>query len=235
MDANKPGDDKAKGGKGSQPNSPGGKAPEAEAPSVTSIYSGPVFAPGSGPASDLAETVSAGPGVPPFPSVFTDAPPQSGAAQPAAAGPQQVVAGGPSDSFLERYIHPAAAEADGVVPCHFLSITVSGLRANSKMFLNIREDQWAVWSEGYGRGMRGVVVEATKDPVLALSSFLVNARELYLQTFKDSQEMRVNLYVRTRQPSLRGRIDLPPGASVTLESRSDRTSLIGLSSFAIDF
>lgn len=232
MDANKPGDDKAKGGKGSQPNSPGGKAPEAEAPSVTSIYSSPVFAPGSGPASDLAETLSAGPGVPPFPS---DAPPQPSAAQPASAGSQQVVAGEPSDLFLERYAHPAAAENDGAVPCHFLSITVSGLRANSKMFLNIREDQWAIWSEGYGRGMRGVVVEATKDPVLALSSFLVNARELYLQTFKDSQEMRVNLYVRTRQPNLRGRVDLPPGASVTLESRSDRTSLIGLSSFAIDF
>lgn len=233
MDASKPGDDKAKGGKGPQPNSPGGKAPEAEAPPTASIYSSPVFVPD--PAPGPAETVSAGPGVPPFPRVITDAPPQSVAAQPAFAGPQQVVAGGPSDSFLERYTHPAAAETDGDVPCHFLSITVSGLRANSKIFLNIREDQWAIWSEGYGRGMRGVVVEATKDPVLALSSFLVNARELYLQTFKDSQEMRVNLYVRTRQPSLRGRIDLPPGASVTLESQSDRTSLIGLSSFAIDF
>jgi len=137
---------------------------------------------------------------------------------------------------IERYMTPQGDEFAQIAPqYHHLTITVSKLRANSKMFLNMREDQWAMWAAGNSRGMRGVAIEATKDPVLYLSNFLVNAREMYLQTYADSTEMQIFLYVHTPQTNLRGRVDLPPGASVTLESRCDRSSLIGLSSFSIEF
>ena len=116
-----------------------------------------------------------------------------------------------------------------------LSITLDNLRANSKAFITIRDDQRAVWSEGVGNGLVGLRISSTKDPALLLRNFLVNAQEMYLQTYADCQEILVQVYVRTPQPGLRGRVDLPPGASVTLQSRNDRTSLIGLSSFAVEF
>jgi len=116
-----------------------------------------------------------------------------------------------------------------------LSITLDNLRANSKAFITIGDDQRAVWSEGVGNGLVGLRISSTKDPALLLRNFLVNAQEMYLQTYEDCQEILVQLYVRTPQRGLRGRVDLPPGASVTLQSRNDRTSLIGLSSFAVEF
>ena len=135
---------------------------------------------------------------------------------------------------IEHYSTAQGGEYAKVEPaCHNLIITVANLRANSKLFLNMRDDQWALWSAG--GGLRGVNIRATKDPLLYLNSFLINAREMYLQTYADSTEMQINVYVYTPQSSLRGRVDLPPGASVTLETRSDRTSLIGLSSFDVEF
>ncbi|TNC97872.1 MAG: hypothetical protein FD119_860 [Stygiobacter sp.] len=126
-------------------------------------------------------------------------------------------------------------DLEGEVPSHPVTITLSGLRANSKMTLNIREDQRAIWCKGPGQGMVGMSISTTKDPVLYLSSFLVNAREMYLQTNAACQEIQIQIYVRTFQHDLRGHISLPPDASATLETRVDRTSLIGLSSFAIEF
>ncbi|WP_211463573.1 hypothetical protein [Collimonas silvisoli] len=116
-----------------------------------------------------------------------------------------------------------------------MSLTFSNLRANSKAFLSIRQDQKAIWSEG-GENSRmvGLSFAAGTDPALYLRSFLINAREMILETYQDCSEININLYVRTDQLHLQGRVDLPPGASVTLQSRCDRSSIVGLSSFGVD-
>lgn len=124
---------------------------------------------------------------------------------------------------------------DGPIPYQPLSIVLQNVRANSKVFVTIRDDQAAAWSEGSGKGLVGMSFSTTRDPALYLSNFLINAREFFVQTYSDSQEILVQLYVRTAQSDLRGRVDLPPGAVATLQSRSDRTSIVGLSAFAIDF
>jgi hypothetical protein len=116
-----------------------------------------------------------------------------------------------------------------------VTLTFSNLRANSKAFLTLQPDQEAIWSDG-GEGDRlvGLSISSRIDPVLYVSDFLINAREMYLQTYQDAQEIQISLYVRTDQQGVRGRVDLPPGASVTLQSNDDRSTVIGLSSFAID-
>jgi hypothetical protein len=116
-----------------------------------------------------------------------------------------------------------------------LTLTFNALRANSKAFLTLRPDELAIWSDG-GKGNRliGLAVSSRLDPVLYVSNFLINAREMYLQTYQDAQEIQIDLYVRTTQPGIRGNVDLPPGASVTLRSTCDRSTVIGVSSFAIE-
>lgn len=116
-----------------------------------------------------------------------------------------------------------------------IAITFDNLRANSKVFINLRSDQEAIWSEGdQSNRLVGLSISTTKDTVLAVSSFLVNARELLIQTYDYCAEIKVQLYVLTDQNHVKGRVDLPPQASVTFQSINDRTTVIGLSSFAID-
>jgi hypothetical protein len=116
-----------------------------------------------------------------------------------------------------------------------VTLIFASLRANSKAFLSLQADQEAIWSDG-GESERlvGLSFSSRVDPVIYVRNFLINAREMYLQTYKDCNEIQVNLYLRTDQNSIKGRVDLPPGASVTLQSNTDRSTVIGLSSFAID-
>ncbi|MFC5475551.1 hypothetical protein [Paraherbaspirillum soli] len=116
-----------------------------------------------------------------------------------------------------------------------VTITFANLRANSKAFLTLQADQEAIWSDG-GEGERlvGLSLSSRVDPVIYVRNFLFNAREMVLQTYKDCHEIQIGLYLRTDQRSIKGRVDLPPDASVTLQSNSDRSTVIGMSSFAID-
>jgi len=116
-----------------------------------------------------------------------------------------------------------------------VSITFSNLRENSKVFISLRSDQEAIWSEGdESNRLVGLSLSTTKDAVLSVSSFLVNAREILIQTYDLCSEIKVQLYVLTDQSFVKGRVDLPPQASVTFQSLNDRTTVSGLSSFAID-
>lgn len=135
----------------------------------------------------------------------------------------------------EAALHASMAEDKHEVVCMPLRITLQNLRANSKALVIIRDDQRAVWSEGDGSGLVGLSFSTSRDPALYVRNFLINAREFYVQTYNTCQEILVNLYVRTSQPGLRGRVDLPPGAIITLQSTTERVSLVGLSAFAIDF
>jgi len=122
--------------------------------------------------------------------------------------------------------------------CHSfkpITLTFANLRANSKAFLSLQSGQKAIWSDG-GESERlvGLSFSSRVDPVIYVRNFLINAREMYLQTYKDCNEIQVNLYLRTDLHGVKGKVDLPPGASVTLQSGNDRSTVIGLSSFAID-
>lgn len=152
-----------------------------------------------------------------------------------ATAPQDLVASGRAPLTEQRPVVPPQPATHGPFdPFHPLTITLTNLPANSKAFITIRDGQEAIWSDGSGTGLVGLSIEATKDTMLFVDSFLVNARELYLQTNALSQEIQIRLYVNTLQNDLRGRVDLPPNASVTLTSTIDRTSLIGLSSFVVE-
>jgi len=115
------------------------------------------------------------------------------------------------------------------------TLTFFNLRANSKAFLSIRPDQHAIWSEGGGNSnMVGLRFSTSTAPLLYLRTFLINAREMFLETYQDCSEITISLSIRTDQHHIKGKVDLPPGASITLESRCDRCNIIGLSSFAVD-
>ncbi|WP_213947392.1 hypothetical protein [Luteibacter sp. dw_328] len=139
------------------------------------------------------------------------------------------------DHVDEETLKGKLFRADRDVAFQPLSIALRNVRANSRVLITIRDDQHAVWSEGDGRGLVGLSFSTNVDPALYLSNFLINAREFFVQTYADSQEILVQLYVRTTQRELRGRVDLPPNAVATLQSSTDRTSVVGLSAFAIDF
>jgi hypothetical protein len=139
------------------------------------------------------------------------------------------------DHVDEETLKGKLFRADRDVAFRPLTIALRNVRANSRVLITIRDDQHAVWSEGDGRGLVGLSFSTSVDPALYLSKFLINAREFFVQTYADSQEILVQLYVRTTQRDLRGRVDLPPNAVATLQSGTDRTSVVGLSAFAIDF
>ncbi|MBI1773241.1 MAG: hypothetical protein HYR68_13015, partial [Burkholderiales bacterium] len=64
-----------------------------------------------------------------------------------------------------------------------MNITFYNLRANSKAFLSIRPDQMAIWSEGGENSkMVGLSFSTSTQPTLYLRNFLINAREMYLET-----------------------------------------------------
>lgn len=116
-----------------------------------------------------------------------------------------------------------------------LTIIFQNLRAGSKAFLTIQPDQRAIWAEGdESNRLVGLSIATDTDPALFLRSFLLNAREMYLQTYQDCASIQIQLFVRTEQSQVKGRVDLPPGSAVTLQSRNDRSTVIGLSSFSID-
>lgn len=116
--------------------------------------------------------------------------------------------------------------------CWPITLIFANLRADSKAIVTVHPDEFALWGSGDARdGLVGWSLESSRDPVLNLRSFVINTHELFLQTDEACEEIRVRLYVHTVEAAVRGRIDLPPGASVTLESAIDRTSVIGLSSF----
>ncbi|NIF98257.1 hypothetical protein F3J18_23805 [Burkholderia sp. Ax-1720] len=114
-----------------------------------------------------------------------------------------------------------------------VTLVFANLRANSNALLTLRPDQEAIWSDGAGRQQVGLSLSSTSDPVMYLNQFLINAREIMLQASQDVREIRASLYLRTDQSGVLGRVMLPPGASVTLQSRNDRSTVIGVSSFAL--
>lgn len=82
----------------------------------------------------------------------------------------------------------------------------------------------------------GIAIESTARSIpLKLSSFMLNKRELDFVTYSACDEIRVEICVCCINDMIRGQVDLPLGANVTFQSAVDRSTLMGLSSFALSF
>ncbi|KQN26633.1 hypothetical protein ASE86_11205 [Sphingomonas sp. Leaf33] len=144
----------------------------------------------------------------------------------------------PADPFGET-LRPAPAsiptvQADDPHPVEFpVTLTIQSLRADAKVVISLRDDPPAIWSEGHSRGLIGFSLSSLRDPAIYMRTFLVNARDIYLQSYRACQELRCQLFVRTSDTLVRGRVDLPPGTVLTIQTGIDRTSVVGVSSFAV--
>jgi hypothetical protein len=97
------------------------------------------------------------------------------------------------------------------------------------------DDDPAEWCDGkslYESGRVSVRTRGT-DSSAQLRSFVINAREICIETDGPCEEVEIRLYLDTHNPFCHGRVDVQSGASVTLESQTDRTTLSGNSSFAL--
>ena len=117
---------------------------------------------------------------------------------------------------------------------HPVSIEIDKLRAGSRAVIALREDELAIWSsEDPTDNTSKLSVENSVGGMLAISEFVINSLGLSLCASDFCEKIRVKLYVRSSGYMVFGRVDLPPEATVTFESPIDRTTVAGLSSFAL--
>lgn len=89
------------------------------------------------------------------------------------------------------------------------------------------------WDEGPNKhGFVGILVEAGPGETLMTSSVSINRHSVRVTTSAAMKMLQIDLYVRSRMAIARGRIELPPGAQISLKSPFDHTTLLGMSSFA---
>ncbi len=120
---------------------------------------------------------------------------------------------------------------------HPIELTFYNLGAKSEAHIRLQAGGKWKWGNGVpGSQLVGVsVLSSPRDSLLAVNSFLINYRNVSIFTNAVCLEIHARLYVHTLEPSFAGRVDLPPGATVTIESPVDRTTLAehGLSSFSL--
>lgn len=108
-----------------------------------------------------------------------------------------------------------------------IAIAFYDLRANSEVRIGLGADDPVRWVDAHaGSRLVGVCLAASpRGTTLGVSRFILNAKELLIGTFQLCSEIRVRLYAQTLDAALAGHLSLPPGASATLESPIDRTTL----------
>jgi len=118
---------------------------------------------------------------------------------------------------------------------HLITVDFRDLRQGSKasILLNIENPfRWCSASTHHDRCAR-FSIGTLNDSPLSIRQFIVNSREAFWETYGACDLIHQELCVRGDGNDLRGIVELPPGASVTLKSLTDRTSIIGQSSFAL--
>lgn len=118
---------------------------------------------------------------------------------------------------------------------HPIKIKFENIIKKASAIINIGLDGVALWSEGPNRRQfKGINISSEQQSKLCVSDLFINAKIISFQTTDDCLDLNIDLFVKTNKNHLRGRIMLPPAASVTLSSSYDQTSLIGMSSFGLD-
>lgn len=120
---------------------------------------------------------------------------------------------------------------------HWVKITIYHLPVDGCVYIGLRGDGAAAWAMGDSdTDFVGVALETpTRNTVLKLRNFVINDRELTMRSHAACDEIRITLWVKCADNAIRGYVDLPLGANITIESEVDRTSLWGLSSFSLTF
>lgn len=120
---------------------------------------------------------------------------------------------------------------------HPIELTFYNLAAKSEAHVRLDSAGTAKWGNGVpGNQLVGVSLSSSpRATLLALNAFLINYRNVSLFTNAACAEIHARLYVHALERSFSGRVDLPPGAVVTIESPVDRTTLAehGLSSYTL--
>ena len=119
----------------------------------------------------------------------------------------------------------------------WLKVTLFRMPADSRVRIFFRDAKTATWAMGdVSAHLVGVSLETTSRSVpLKLNNFIINTHELIFSSYAACDEMKLEICVRGCENTVHGYADLPLGASVTFQSEVDRTSLIGFSSFALNF
>ncbi|MDF2867639.1 MAG: hypothetical protein K0S11_1109 [Gammaproteobacteria bacterium] len=118
---------------------------------------------------------------------------------------------------------------------HFIKLNFENVKSRSKSSISINFDSSAQWSEGPNRKqMTGIKVCAALQKPLLLKNFTMNRKNISFQTYDQSPVITLSAFIEAKDECyLRGRVDLPPNAILTIETLFDRASLVGLSSFAV--
>lgn len=115
-----------------------------------------------------------------------------------------------------------------------IMIDFRDLRQNSRVsiLLDEKDIRWCSAGDDDEDGVR-FRIESPSQSTLSFKRFFINSREIYFETYGSCDSILHQVCVRGGADDLRGTVDLPPGASVTLRSLVDSTSVIGHSSFAL--
>ena len=120
---------------------------------------------------------------------------------------------------------------------HPIELTFYNLATKTEAHVLLDADRTPRWGNGVpGSQLVGISVSSwPRGSLLAVNSFLINYRNIWLLTTAACAEIHARVYVHTLERSFSGRVDLPPGATVTIESPVDRTTLAehGLSSYTL--
>lgn len=119
---------------------------------------------------------------------------------------------------------------------NLVTIDFYNLRPKSRASVLLYEEclfRWCNASVGSGGGGR-FCVEGPHNVALSILRLSINSREIFFETLDANEVLHQQLYAcGSSFGELRGTIELPPGASVTLRSSVDSTSIIGKSSFSL--
>lgn len=118
---------------------------------------------------------------------------------------------------------------------NLITIDFHNLRQNSKASILLYEQSGFRWCSGDLREEKGgrICIAALDGSALSIRRFYINGREVFLETLGACNLVHQQLYASGGVGELRGMVDLPPEASVTLRSLMDTTSVIGKSSFSL--
>jgi hypothetical protein len=118
----------------------------------------------------------------------------------------------------------------------WVKVVLSRLPGDGQVHIYLRDDA-SIWAMGDANAdIVGVSIEtAARSTVLKLNNFSINKRELHFSTYAPCDEVRMEICVCCIGDTICGQVDLPLGASVTFQSIVDRTTLMGFSSFALNF
>ena len=120
---------------------------------------------------------------------------------------------------------------------HPIELIFYNLNAKNEAHIRLAVGGKARWGNGDPSSqLVGVSLSAApRGSSLALSSFRINHVNVSIITNAPCQELHAKLYVHTLERSFSGRVDIPSGSILTIESPYDRTTLAesGLGSYTL--